>query len=154
MNNEQHDEYGRETHVYGRETHEYGRETHNNRSMIDLFTRLVDQMSLLFRKEVELAKAEASQKASQVGSGVVKMAIGGVLMIPALVILLQSAVAWLAVVDVDPRWGALIVGAVVAVIGIALMMSGRSATKSTNLAPRRTTHQLQRDAAVMKEQVR
>ena len=130
------------------------RDNHTHRSTIDLFTRLVDQMSFLFRKEVELAKAEASEKASQVGGGIAKMAIGGVLMIPALVILLQSAVAWLATLDIEPRWGALIVGALVAVIGIALMMSGRSATKSTNLAPRRTTHQLQRDAAVVKEQAR
>lgn len=123
------------------------------RSVMDLFSTLVDQMSFLFRKEVELAKAEVSQKASRIGGGVAKMAIGGVLMIPALVILLEAAVAWLAVAGLEPQWGALIVGLVVAAIGGILLYTGLNAAKAANLAPRRTVHQLQRDVAVAKEQV-
>ena len=127
---------------------------HSSRSMIDLFSRLVDQMSLLFRKEIELAKAEASEKVSQVSSGVAKIVAGAVLMIPAVVILLHAAVAWIAEWGLDPRWGFLIVGVVVAVVGYAVLQSGISSTKAANLKPRRTTTQLSRDASVAKEQVR
>jgi xanthine/uracil permease len=125
-----------------------------NRSVLDLFTQLVDNMSFLFRKEIELAKAEMSEKAGQVGAGAAKAAIGGVLMIPALVVLLWSAVAWLETVDVPVRWGTLIVGIVVAVIGFVLLKTGMNAASTANLKPRRTTTQLQRDVAVVKEQVR
>lgn len=130
------------------------RDPQTNRSVLDLFTQLVDQMSFLFRKEIELAKAEVSQKASRIGGGAVKMAIGGVLMIPALVILLEAVVAWLAVADIPPHWGALIVGLIVAIIGYVLIRSGLNAAKAANLTPRRTADQLQRDVAVVKEQVR
>ncbi len=133
-----------------------GYEAHpaNQRSMIDNFTRLIDQMSMLFRKEVELAKAEASEKVSQITSGMVKLVAGAVLMIPALVILLTAAVAWIEVWGLEPRWGFLIVGVIAALIGYGLIQSGINATKTTNLNPRRTTTQLRRDAEVAKEQVR
>jgi hypothetical protein len=133
-----------------------GNGTHhaNNRSMLELFTQLVDQMSLLFRKELELAKAEMSEKASAVGSGLIKMVLGAVLMIPALVILLQGIVAWLDRFGLEPRWGFLLVGVVAALVGYALLHSGMAVAKPANLTPRRTAHQLQRDADVAKEQVR
>lgn len=127
---------------------------HTSRSMIDLFTQLVDQMSLLFRKEMELAKAEMSEKASQATSGLIKMVLGAVLMIPALVVLLQGIVAWFDAWGLEPRWGFLIVGVVAALIGYALLQSGLNSTKPANLTPRRTAHQLQRDADVAKDQVR
>lgn len=123
-------------------------------SMIDLFSRLVDQMSMLFRKEIELAKAEMSEKASALGSGLVRAAIGAVLMIPAVVVLLHAIVAWLDEAGLEPRWGYLIVGIVVAIIGAALVQSGLAATRTSNLTPHRMAEQLQRDAAVAREQIR
>jgi uncharacterized membrane protein YqjE len=125
-----------------------------NMSMIDLFSRLVDQMSMLFRKEIELARAEMSEKASDLGSGLIKAAVGAVLMIPALVILLHAVVAWLDEAGLEPRWGYLIVGVIVSVIGAALLQSGVAATRTSNLTPHRTAEQLQRDAAVAREQIR
>lgn len=125
-----------------------------NRSVLDLFTQLVDNMSFLFRKEIELAKAEMSEKASEVGAGAAKAAIGGVLMIPAIVMLLWAVVAWLETIDIPIRWGTLIVGVIVALIGFMLLKSGMNAASTANLKPRRTANQLQRDAAVVKEQVR
>lgn len=125
-----------------------------NRSVLDLFPRLVDNMSFLFRKEIELAKAEMSEKAGQIGAGAAKAAIGGVLMIPALVVLLWSIVAWLETFDIPVRWGTLIVGIVVALIGFVLLKSGMNTASTANLTPRRTANQLQRDVAVVKEQVR
>jgi hypothetical protein len=137
-----------------------GREYHGaagtapNRSVLDLFTQLVDNMSFLFRKEIELAKAEMSEKAGEVGAGAAKAAVGGVLMIPAIVMLLWAVVAWLETIDIPIRWGTLIVGVIVALIGFMLLKSGMNAASAANLKPRRTANQLQRDAAVVKEQVR
>lgn len=125
-----------------------------DRSVFDLFARLVDNLSVLFSREVDLAKAEMSEKVSRIGGGLTTAAIGAVLLIPAITILLAAAVIWLDVADVPIRWGTLIVGAVAAVIGIAMMLSGARTARPHNLAPRRTTTQLRRDAAVVKEQVR
>lgn len=126
----------------------------DQRSVLDLFTNVVDNMSLLFRKEVELAKAEMSEKVTQVSNGATSAAVGAVLIIPALVILLWAAVMWLEVAGVPLRWGTLIVGVVVALIGGMMMRGGLAAARGTNLTPTRTTHQLQRDAGLVKEQVR
>lgn len=124
------------------------------RSVFDLFGDLVDQTSTLFRKEVQLAKAEVSEKVGQVGSAVSSVAIGAVFMVAALVILLEAAVYWLDYLDVPPRFGALIVGVIVAIIGAVLLKKGTNAVSAANLAPNRTTEQLQRDAAVVKEKTR
>ncbi len=50
-------------------------------------------------------------------------------------------------------WARLIVGMVVALVGYALVRSGMSGLKTSNLVPDRTVGQLSRDAAVAKEQV-
>jgi hypothetical protein len=50
-------------------------------------------------------------------------------------------------------WARLIVGVVVALVGYALVRSGMSGLKASNLVPNRTVEQLSRDAAVAKEQV-
>lgn len=126
----------------------------DQRSVFDVFTNVVDTMSLLFRKEVELAKAEMSEKVTQVSNGATSAAVGAVLIVPALVILLWAAVMWLEVAGVPLRWGTLIVGVVVALIGGMMMRGGLAAARGTTLTPTRTTNQLQRDAGLIKEQVR
>ncbi|WP_181706269.1 phage holin family protein [Chthonobacter rhizosphaerae] len=132
------------------------RDTHRDgqRSVFDLFGDLVEQTSTLFRKEVQLAKAEVSEKVGQVGSAISQVGIGAVFMVAALVLLLQAIVYWLAYFDVPERVGALIVGIVVAIIGAVLLKKGSNAVSAANLAPVRTTEQLQRDAAVVKEKTR
>ncbi len=125
----------------------------DQRSVFDLFTNVVDNLSLLFRKEVELAKAEMSEKATEIGGGATRAGIGAVLVIPALVMLLWAAVMWLEAAGVPIRWGTLIVGVVVALVGGLMLRSGLATTTGANLAPRRTAHQLQSDARLVKEQV-
>jgi hypothetical protein len=48
---------------------------------------------------------------------------------------------------------ALVVGAVVILIGVILLMRGRSMLQSTSLAPQRTVESLRADTAMVKEQV-
>ncbi len=124
-----------------------------NRSLPELFGNLVTQLSTLFRKEVQLASAEVSEKVGQATGSVAYLAIGGVLLLAALIILLEAVVAFVASLGVPEPWARLIVAVVVALIGYALVRSGMSGLKSSNLVPNRTVEQLSRDAAVAKEQV-
>src|SRR3712207_2203662 len=95
------------------------------RSITDLVGNLAGDISGLFRTEVQLAKAEASEKLSQVLSGLIVLLAGGVLALGALGVLLSAAVGALAALFVE--WGmgptganslaALIIGLIV--LGIA-----------------------------------
>ena len=125
----------------------------SNRSVPELLGNLVNQLSTLFRKEVQLARAEVGEKVEQATGSVALLAAGGVLLLAALMILLEAVVAFLAYLGIPVPWARLIVGVVVALIGYALVRSGMSGLKTSNLVPNRTVEQLSRDAAVAKEQV-
>jgi drug/metabolite transporter (DMT)-like permease len=124
------------------------------RSVIDLFGDLVDQMSTLFRKEIQLAKTEMTEKAGQFAGGAAQIGAGGVMLLAALIFFLHAVVAWLDHAGLEPRWGFLLVALVVGGLGYFMLNRGKNEMKATNLTPYRTTEQLQRDAAVVKEQVR
>lgn len=124
------------------------------RSVPELFIDVINQMMMLVRKEGQLARTEISEKLTQVGAGLGLVIGGAVLMIPALVVLLEAGVAALQSLGIAPYWAALIVGGAVAVIGLILLAVGISRFKAKNLVPSRTIEQLQRDAAVAKDQMR
>ena len=56
--------------------------------------------------------------------------------------------------DLATGWAQLIVAVVFALVGYALVRSGLSKLKTSNLVPERTAEQLSRDAQVAKETVR
>jgi drug/metabolite transporter (DMT)-like permease len=124
------------------------------RSVPALFSDLIENVTTLFRKEVQLAKTELSEKASQVGTASTSIGVGGVILLGALIMLLHAIVAWIAVAGLGPQWGYLIVAVVVGIIGYVALQKGISNLKAARLMPTRTVEQLQRDAAVAKEQVR
>ena len=115
---------------------------------------LITQLTTLFRKEVQLARTEVSEKITEAVMAIGFMVGGAVLLIASLVLLLQAAVDGLVNLGLNRAWAALIVGGVVLLIGIVLVWLGSNRLKAENLAPRKTVDQLQRDAAMAKEQVR
>ena len=124
-----------------------------NRSIVDIFTDVVSQLTTLLRKEGQLARTELSEKVSQAGVGLGLVVGGAVFLIPALVILLQAAVAALVKAVPEP-WASLIVGGAALVLGLLIAMIGMSRLNANNLAPNRTIQQIQRDVTVAKQQVR
>jgi len=127
---------------------------HYGRSFPQLFTDVVNQVTGLFRTEMQLARTEMSEKVGQAVSAIVMVIVGAVLIIPALVILLQAGVAALIDQGFSPAASALIVGGAALIIGVILALIGVNRLKAENLAPSRTFDQLQRESAVAKEQVR
>jgi hypothetical protein len=125
----------------------------SNRSIVDIFTEVVNQLTSLLRKESQLARTELSEKVGQAGVGIGLVVGGAVFLIPALVILLQAAVAALVKV-IDEPWASLIVGGAAFLLGVLIAMIGASRLSAKNLAPNRTIQQIQRDVTVAKQQVR
>lgn len=126
----------------------------SNRSVPELFSSVIGQISTLFRQEIQLAKTEMGEKVGQVTAAVVPLAAGGAVLLGALIVLMFALAALIASFGIADGWALLIVGVLFLLLGYVLLRSGLAQLKASNLMPERTTEQLSRDAQVVKEQVR
>jgi NADH:ubiquinone oxidoreductase subunit 6 (subunit J) len=127
---------------------------HTDRTVPNILTDLLARFTDLLRTESALARVEMSEKVSRMGTGLVLVVIGAVLVMPALVILLQAAVQALQTTGLSPYWSSLVIGGAVFIIGLILLAVGAGRLKAKRLVPDETIHQLRKDAAAAKEQVR
>jgi len=126
--------------------------TGTDRPLTGLLTELAQETTTLVRKEVELAKAEVSEKVSQATTGAVSLAAGGLVAFAGLIFLLLAVTYYLATM-MEPWLAALIVGGVVTLIGVILVVIGKSRLNTRNLQPTRTLATLQDDKRWAKEQL-
>jgi len=126
--------------------------THVNRSIPEVLSDLISQVTTLFRKEAELARTEIADKVVHAATGIGFAVVGAVLAMPALVILLQAIVALLVGAGMSIALASLIVGGSTLVIGILLLIAGMERLKGMKLTPEKTIHQLQRDAQMVKQE--
>lgn len=133
----------------------------SERSLGDLLMGLTADISTLFRKEIELAKAETSEKVSSMAHGGQMIAVGGVLALGALGVLLAAMVAALGAVfiemGIDPTaansLSAGIIGIVIGAIALALISAGVKRLKASNLKLERTAKALGDDVAAVREKI-
>ena len=126
----------------------------NTRTVPELFTSVVSQLADLMRTEGQLARAEISEKMTLAATGLGLIVGGAILLMPALVVLLEAAVAALVDNGIAPYWSALMVGGACFVLGLILLLIGVSRLRAGKFVPDKTIHQLQRDAATARSQVR
>ena len=124
----------------------------DERSIKDLLSDLSNSITTLFRKEIQLARAETSEKITQVAVALGSLVGGAILALAALIVLLQALVIGLAAAGIPAGWASLIVGVVVAAIAYVMIHKGTSDLKASHLAPNRTVDSIKRDAQVVKEQ--
>ncbi|MBS3647334.1 phage holin family protein [Pseudaminobacter sp. 19-2017] len=127
---------------------------HDTRSLPELLSTLVNEMSTLFRQEIRLARTETSENIGKMTGAMGMLAAAGVLMIPAIVILLQAISAFLVAQGMEEHWALLVVSLVVLLVGVILLSVGLGRLKASHLAPDRTLEQVRRDALVAREQIR
>lgn len=113
-------------------------------SAAGLLSRLMGEVSTLFRKEIALAKAEMSEAASNAKSGAISLAAGGAVIYAGFLVVLYALVLLLAQ-TMEPWLAALIVGAVVAIIGFILLQTGKKRLHSASFTPERTQASLSKD---------
>ncbi len=125
----------------------------NGKSFGELISDLGREARDLVRGEIALARAEVSEKVSQVNSGVESMTVGGVLIYAGFLVLLYAAVVVLQ--DLLSPWttqpwvAPLIIGLLSVLIGWAVMRNGRKKLKASNLSPDRTAHSIRRDSETL-----
>jgi len=128
-------------------------QTRDERSLGDLFSDLSRETTTLVRQEVQLAKAELTQSATEAARGIGMLVAGGVVAYAGLLFLLVAVMFGLIEAGLDEWLSALIVGLVVVAISAVLVLRARAALKPANLAPRRTVETLKEDQEWAKEQI-
>jgi hypothetical protein len=128
------------------------RPTTQDRSIGELFGQLTEDLTLLMRQEVALAKAEMGMKVSRatgdlvaVGAGALVALVGGLALVAALVLGLVA-------VGVSPWLSALIVGAVLGMAGYVMLQRGLRDLRRVDPTPQRTVETLKDDVQWAKEQ--
>jgi hypothetical protein len=123
------------------------------RSLVGLFSDLFRETSTLVHEEAQLAKAEISEKVSQLGSGAAEIAAGGAILFAGFIVLLFAAVNALAMF-LPPEHAAwlapLIIGLLVMIVGYIALSRGRKHFKAETLKPSRTMESLRKDSEVLR----
>jgi hypothetical protein len=132
---------------------------HSGGGLGDLLTGLASDISGLFRKEIELAKAEATEKLDGAMNAGRNLAIGAVLAIGALGVFLAALVSGgtailvqLGVAEPAANFiSALVVAVIVGGAAWASISRGMTDLRANKLNMERTAHSIQMDAAAVKE---
>jgi len=124
-----------------------------DRSIGELFGQLTQDMTLLVRQEVQLARTEMTEKLSRfttnlisVGAGGFVAYLGGLALMAALILAVRD------LANISLAWSALIVGGILAIIGYVMLQRGMKELKKTELAPRRSVENIKDDVQWAKEQ--
>jgi Putative Actinobacterial Holin-X, holin superfamily III len=118
-------------------------------SVGELIGNISNDLSQLFRQEVELAKAELKQEATKAGKAAGMLGGAGFAGYLAVVLLSFALVFALANV-MDAGWAALIVAVIWGIIGAVLYVLGRNRLKTVDPMPRRTVDTIKEDAQWLK----
>jgi hypothetical protein len=125
-----------------------------SRSIPELFSDAVDQLAKLIGNEFDLARAEFSEKAGQLGRATAMIGAGAVILMPALVLLLFAVSAGLIRQGLSEPVAYLLTGLGAAVASAVLIGVGLSRLSGDALKPSTTLDQMQRDKVAVKEMAR
>jgi hypothetical protein len=129
-------------------------ELRQERGVAELFGQLSQDMTMLVRQEVQLARAEMSEKLSRLTANLVSVIAGGfVFYVGALALVAALILALHDLASISPWVSALIVGAVLAIAGYAMLRRGLGELKRVDLAPRRTVENIKDDVQAIKNDV-
>jgi len=124
------------------------------RTLSTLAGDALSQFAKLFQNEVDLAKAELSEKVQKVGNALVFIVGGAVLVIPALVMALFALSAALIAAGWSQSVSYLLSAILAFVVAGVSFAIGMSRLDARNLTPRETMRQLEKDKDAVKGMVR
>jgi uncharacterized membrane protein len=119
----------------------------DDRSLGDLLSELSREMSVLVRKEVELATTEMSSKLKTAGTQAGVVAAGGALTHAGLLVLLAAIVMGLMALGLAAWLAALIVAVAVMIGGYVLVNQGLSSMRRTSFTPVQTMETLKENVS-------
>jgi hypothetical protein len=126
----------------------------NSRSIPDLLSDAVAQLAKLVGNEFALARAEVSEKATQVARAAALIGAGAVLLIPALVMALLAVAAALKQGGFSDPVSYLLTAGIAVLLSAVLILIGLKRLSGDALKPVVTLDQIERDKSAAKEMVR
>jgi hypothetical protein len=125
----------------------------DDRSLGQLFADLTRDLSVLVRKEFELARTEVTHGFTSIGRDAAIAGVGGALIYAGFLALMAAVILGLAKAGLDPWIAALLVGLCVVGVGAACVQKGRTGIAQTSIAPKRTVETIRDDAEWAREQM-
>jgi hypothetical protein len=122
----------------------------NGRSVADLAGDVLSDIAMLFQAELQLLRAELSEKLIFAGFSAALIGLGIVFLMATIVLALQAAIAGLVAYGISWPIAILLVAGATLVVGAGSIWLGMNRLSLRRLAPSRTFDQLQKDAAVTK----
>ena len=129
-------------------------ELRQERSIGELFGQLSQDMTLLVRQEVQLARTEMTEKLSKLTTNLISVGTGGfVAYLGGLALMAALILAVRDLANISLAWSALIVGGILAIIGYVMLQRGLKELKRVELAPRRSVENIKDDVQSIKDDV-
>ena len=122
------------------------------RSIGELLGSVTGDLSTLVQQEITLAKTEIQQTIAQAVKDIVFVVLGGFFAYTGLLALIAAAILGLANV-VAPWLSALIIGGVIALVGVVLLLRGVNNVQNLDVVPERTAQTVKEDVNIVKEKV-
>lgn len=116
-----------------------------------LLSDILSRITVLIRKEFDLARSEMAQNFSRAAAGAGMLAVGAIIALVALNVLAIAGVIALQAAGIDLIWATLIVGGAALLLALILVMVGINRLKLNALAPTRTEREVRRDIDTVKE---
>lgn len=114
----------------------------------------LSQFAKLFQIEVDLAKAELTEKAQKLAMAVAMLAVGAVLVIPALTMLLFALASGLIAAGWSAPVSYLVAAIVAFIIAAIFFYIGINRLDAKTMVPKETISQLEKDKDTIKRAVR
>jgi len=121
-------------------------------SLPEALSDTLSDLADLFRKELQLARAELSSNVSTKLQGGMWLGLAGLFALLTLALILGALVAWITTFNVSLHVSFLIVAAVVGALAVLAYFAGRSEAQA-ELTPSRTIRQVKQDIETTKEQL-
>jgi Putative Actinobacterial Holin-X, holin superfamily III len=119
-----------------------------DKSVVDLAGDAFKEFAVLLQTELELLRAEISEKLTFTALSVVLIGAGALLLMATIVLLLQAAIAGLVTYGVSEPVAILIVATLSLLVGAGLVWFGFNRLSLARLAPSKTLDQLQKDSNI------
>ncbi len=120
-----------------------------DQSIGSLIAEVADDVSRLFRQEVELATAEIKQEATKAGKAAGMLGAAGFAGYMT-VLLLSFAIVYALANVMDHGWAFLIVAVIWGIVGAVLFANGKKKAQNVSPMPNRTVETLKEDAKWLK----
>jgi len=120
----------------------------NDKGVVDLAGEALEDIAVLLQTELQLLRAEISEKLTFTALSAALIGAGALLLMATIVLILQAAIAGLVAYGISMPIAILIVAAITLLAGVGLIWFGIHSLSVSRLGLNKTLDQMQKDSSV------